>query len=412
MMAKATFPESRIENLVGRRTPRETEHPFALALDNIESWTGQLRDRPGREGVRSGNYFEPGDVLFGKLRPYLAKAWASDRAGVYIGDFLCLVPRGNASSRFLSYVLRTRDFIQRAAASSYGSKMPRIEWDSFKALDVPAPTPSEQRAIADYLDHETAEIDAFIADLDHFQELTTEHLKSLLNVLTLQPSSQDHHKTEGETVQLTRALPHRVDYRGATPIKRSSGIQLVTAGNVRSGWIDYTSPQEFVHTEDYADVMRRGKPEISDILLTMEAPLGNTALVDRTDIALAQRIVKFRASQIIRPTFAMLAMNSLEFQSQLRSLATGSTALGLKASKLSQLYLRVPGLSEQDAAVRQWSSASGAAQEMMSNVGAARELAVERRAALISAAVTGQIEVTKRHKPVAEVLEDEVRERV
>ena len=89
MMAKATFPESRIGNLVERRTPREIDHPFALALDNIESWTGHLLDRPGPEGVgvRSGNYFEPGDVLFGKLRPYLAKAWASDRAGVYIGDF-------------------------------------------------------------------------------------------------------------------------------------------------------------------------------------------------------------------------------------------------------------------------------------------------------------------------------------
>ena len=67
---------------------------------------------------------------------------------------------------------------------------------------------------------------------------------------------------------------------------------LVTARNVRNGTIDYAASQEFVDPADAEEIMRRGTPHLGDLLFTTEAPLGQVALVDREDVALAQRIIK------------------------------------------------------------------------------------------------------------------------
>jgi type I restriction enzyme S subunit len=154
--------------------------------------------------------------------------------------------------------------------------------------------------------------------------------------------------SDWQVVPFVRCMVSQVDYRGATPRKTDSGVQLVTARNVRQGWIDYESSREFVDPVEYATIMRRGTPVRGDLLLTMEAPLGNVALIDREDIALAQRIIKFRVdTRIALPEFIVFAVQSIGFQNQLMTRATGSTALGLKASKLPELRLALPPLAEQ-----------------------------------------------------------------
>lgn len=86
----------------------------------------------------------------------------------------------------------------------------------------------------------------------------------------------------------------RVDYRGKTPEKVEEGRLLVTTRNIKNGVLDYQISQEYIKESQYKDVMSRGLPQIGDILFTMEAPLGHSAIVDREDIAIAQRIIKLR----------------------------------------------------------------------------------------------------------------------
>ena len=101
-----------------------------------------------------------------------------------------------------------------------------------------------------------------------------------------------------EIVPLTKQLDSIVDYRGKTPEKTEEGTFLVTAKNIKDGKICYELSKEYVREADYEEIMHRGIPQIGDILFTTEAPLGQVANVDRTDIALAQRIIKFRACSI------------------------------------------------------------------------------------------------------------------
>lgn len=135
-----------------------------------------------------------------------------------------------------------------------------------------------------------------------------------------------------EIVPLTKQLDSIVDYRGKTPEKTEEGTFLVTAKNIKDGKICYELSKEYVREADYEEIMHRGIPQIGDILFTTEAPLGQVANVDRTDIALAQRIIKFRALSTVNNYYLKYWMLNEGFQQFLHSLSTGSTATGIKSS--------------------------------------------------------------------------------
>lgn len=139
-----------------------------------------------------------------------------------------------------------------------------------------------------------------------------------------------------------------VDYRGKTPTKSSEGVFLVTAKNIKMGYIDYECSKEYIPKETYLEVMRRGYPTIGDVLITTEAPLGNVASVDRTDVALAQRVIKYRGLHgVIDNSYLKQYFLSSKFQRELQSKATGSTAKGIKGSVLHKLRIAYPSLPEQ-----------------------------------------------------------------
>ena len=139
-----------------------------------------------------------------------------------------------------------------------------------------------------------------------------------------------------------------VDYRGKTPRKTEEGIFLITAKNVKMGSLDYKVSQEFIAIEDFESVMSRGKAEIGDVLITTEAPLGNVAQIDREDVALAQRVIKYRGIKgILNNDFLTQKFLTNTFQATLGSLSSGGTVQGIKGSLLHQIEIKYPSLPEQ-----------------------------------------------------------------
>ena len=138
-----------------------------------------------------------------------------------------------------------------------------------------------------------------------------------------------------------------IDYRGKTPAKTQRGVRLITAKNVKKGFINI-SPEEFLSERDYDSWMTRGFPKKGDILFTTEAPMGNAAVVRLSErFALAQRVICFRAYGAVNPDFLTLQLLAEPFQSILDKTATGLTAKGIKAAKLRRLPVAVPPLAEQ-----------------------------------------------------------------
>ncbi len=138
-----------------------------------------------------------------------------------------------------------------------------------------------------------------------------------------------------------------VDYRGNTPPKTDSGIPLITAKNVRMGYLD-REPREYISESTFHKWMTRGFPAVDDLFFTTEAPLGNICLNDIEEpFAIAQRLICFKPYGPTNTRFFMLALMSRSMQRLLDENATGMTAKGIKAAKLKPIPLPVPPEAEQ-----------------------------------------------------------------
>ena len=140
-----------------------------------------------------------------------------------------------------------------------------------------------------------------------------------------------------------------IDYRGATPNKISSGVPLITAKNVKSGYIDYTI-DEYISEEEYRERQQRGISRLGDILFTTEAPLGNAAIANIDKFSAGQRLITFQHygnCTLNNTTFLYFILSDI-FQNQLHARKTGSTVAGIKASILKTLVLPVPPFKEQE----------------------------------------------------------------
>lgn len=154
---------------VGEKTSEPLAGVAYIGLEHIESGTGKFipsMDGTQTESESTVSHFRVGDVLFGKLRPYLAKAVIAYGDGVCTTELLVLRPH-SMDSGYLLRCLLLDGFIKTVDASTFGAKMPRADWTFISNLLLPEPPVAEQQAIAAYLDRETARIDRLV---DHVQD--------------------------------------------------------------------------------------------------------------------------------------------------------------------------------------------------------------------------------------------------
>ena len=147
------------ENVVRQTRGRRHEEIY-IALEHVESWTGKIRKADSDVDFDSQvKQFREGDVLFGKLRPYLAKVARPAGSGVCVGEFLVLRPHAdNLLPGYLEQLLRSKPIIDVIDASTFGAKMPRADWRFIGNLALPLPPLAEQATIAHYLDNVTGRI--------------------------------------------------------------------------------------------------------------------------------------------------------------------------------------------------------------------------------------------------------------
>ena len=287
-----------------------------------------------------------------------------------------------------------------------GSTFLEVTKGTLVGVRIPLPPLAEQRAIVNFLNHKNQQIDELIRIKERRIELLREQRTALINQavtkgldpnVEMKPSGVEWIgviPAHWNAVPLTKYLESIIDYRGRTPEKTEDGRFLITAKNIRDGQIDYEISQEFTSEDEYQRIMTRGIPQIGDVLFTTEAPLGEVANVDDVSIALAQRIIKFRPKpDFLNPYFLKYWILSYSFQSDLQRYATGSTAKGIKASKLCLLKLNLPPLKEQKQIVDFLDCKTKQIDDLIAAEHRKIELLKEYRQSLISEAVTGKIDV-------------------
>ena len=250
----------------------------------------------------------------------------------------------NITPEFSKYLFRCSFMRSEISRTASGVTRFNISKERFKKILIPVLCPDNPKKSLEIQAEIVRILDAMTA---HTAELTAE--------LTARKKQYNYYRDkllsfedgEVEWQRLIDACDY-VDYRGKTPVKTEKGVFLVTAKNIRMGYIDYAASEEFVSKEDYSVVMRRGLPKNGDILITTEAPCGFVAQVDRENIALAQRVIKYRSkNKKLSNNFIKHYLISSHFQNKLMNAATGSTVKGIKGSKLHQLTIPIPSEDEQ-----------------------------------------------------------------
>lgn len=280
-----------------------------------------------------------------------------------------------------------------------------LDADSYLNELAPYPPLNVQVAIASFLDRETAKLDQLAEKKQRLIKLLQEKRQVLITQAVTKgldpnvPMKDSGIPWLGEvpahwSIQLLRTVVKKfVDYRGKTPDKTDSGVPLITARNVKDGIINHDLAPEFISEDEYFDWMVRGFPEKGDVIMTTEAPLGEVAQIIDESIALAQRLILFKVDKnVMCNEFLKHQFLSQFGHSELWSNATGSTALGIKADRLKGVRILVPSLEEQNNIISFLESNYQAQKDLVGKLERQITKIQEYRQALISAAVTGQID--------------------
>lgn len=145
-----------------------------IGLENIASWSGSFISTNSQYDREQSLICEPEDILFGKLRPYLAKVYMNDRLCCCSNEFAVIRVNGQ-NKRYMWYQLLSHGFIFEIDRSTYGTKMPRANAEFIRNVFVALPSEIEQQKIANYLDKMCAEIDTVLektrASIEEYKKL-------------------------------------------------------------------------------------------------------------------------------------------------------------------------------------------------------------------------------------------------
>ena len=154
------LPIIRCCTLIRKRV--ETSQSLRISLENIESGTGKYIPT-GSIYEGQGVEFQANDILFGKLRPYLAKVMLVEGIGEALGDIWVLRSNSIVIPEYLRWVLSSKRIIELIDSTTYGAKMPRADWKVNSRHSIPIPPLEEQRSISNYLNKISTNIDISIS---------------------------------------------------------------------------------------------------------------------------------------------------------------------------------------------------------------------------------------------------------
>ena len=293
-------------------------------------------------------------------------------------------PRADRDQRFLLYVLEAvyrGDWLEVLCnKSTFG----HLTVEKLTALRVPDPPAVMQRAIADYLDTETARIDALITKKKRMIELLEERFQAAI---------RDRLASLAAPLLPLKRAWRVVDCKHLTPTYVDEGFPVVSPGDVSPGRLDLLRATRFVNLhdlDDLADGPRR--PRRGDIIYSRNASIGTAAYVDTDERFCMGQDVCLISSTDQNQLFLTYVLNTVGLD-QLDVQKIGSTFSRINISQIVELLVPVPGSSVQMELAgefdRMADRSRGAKSKLKHQIG----LLLEHRQALITAAVTGELEI-------------------
>ena len=377
--------------------------PF-VALEHIASGTGALVNGFKWTKASPEQYvrFRPGDILFGKLRPYLRKVLLTDRNGCCPTELLVLRPQPSLDSGFGYYLVQSDNVISYAHASSYGVKMPRTSWDQLGRLGIQLPPLPEQRAIAAFLDRETARIDELVAMkralIDRLDgSLRGRQAKALLGGGPIPDTGPGPHQvdlSEGWRLLPFKRLFTEIDERSNT------GDEMLLSVSQTKGVIPQS---DLGDRHQYAESLVGYKRcEAGDLVVNrMWVYYGALGIAPCSGIVSPDYSVFRRSCPDVDAEFMASVLRTHAYVAEMTRLVRGiGTAFQgqvrkprLHPRELGAILMPVPPLDQSERIVAELGALRQGTEHLIRAGRNFIDLLKERRQALITAAVTGRIDV-------------------
>lgn len=377
---------------------------WVLELEDIEKDTSKIFQRltfAQRQSKSTKNRFYAGDVLYGKLRPYLNKVVRADQDGYCTTEIIPLPSSRWLDSSYLFYWLKHPAFLDYVTSVSHGLNMPRLGTEAGNAAPFVLAPLNEQKRIADKLDAVLARVDACRERLDRVPAILKRFRQSVLAAATsgkLTEEWREEHKSQGEwRAALIGTLLNDIRYGTAkkcqyepqqTPVLR---IPNVIDGKVNHEDIKYA---EFDDGELSKLALSAG-----DILMIRSngslGLVGRTALVSDREAGFlyAGYLIRLRFNQsLILPAYASLALSSPQSRDAIELVARSTSGVNnINTEEIKALEISLPGIEEQQEIIRRVEELFAYADRLEARYAAARAQVERLTPALLAKAFRGEL---------------------
>lgn len=338
----------------------------------------------------------PGDVLVtegaGSLAAVGAAAvWSGELSAVtcFQNTLLRLRPRSGVNGRYLAWWARHAYADRRFAAEATGVNIYHLSAERVRAISAPQPTLAHQRAIADFLDAETARIDVLTSRRRRQQELLEQRRDVEARALLVDEDSSG----KVDPAPLKRRW-RVLDCKHRTPAYTPDGYPVVSPGDVTPGTLDLSRCHRFVGEEDFRDLTDGRRPLKGDLIYSRNASIGIAAYVTvDAPFTMGQDVCLITSSGQDQRYLGHV-LNTLGVD-QLEQLKIGSTFSRVNIAQIQELLIPDREPAEQRRLADELDRRSAAYSDTLTVLDRAVALLQERKQAPITAAVTGQLDVAR-----------------
>jgi type I restriction enzyme S subunit len=314
----------------------------------------------------------------------------SDHEGIVSPAYFVARPLTDDCSAFLHHLLRSLPLITQYGARSKGIRPSQwdLPWEQFQNITVELPTPATQRATADYLDRETARIDAVIAAKRQMGELLEERRQAQIS----------------DILWTQEARPVRLKFLAAPPTSGNrdhssftfteDGVPCLRGLNIRPGTIDRAAVLRLSNDDHLRHIGTRLRA--GDVVVVRSGLAGSAAAIpDDLDDCNCVDLVIIRRSPRLVPDYLVYVINSHEASQQVARRSVGALLTHFNAVDAADLVLPLRSLQAQQEVVERVKKIDIEFHRMRTLLNRQVVLLVEHRQALIAAAVTGQLDITE-----------------
>ncbi|MCX5415312.1 restriction endonuclease subunit S [Streptomyces sp. NBC_00059] len=391
-----TFPRNwqtqRSRFLFDRRDVRGADAPLASATKTGVALRSDLEYSVWNPNSDVSNYklVEPDDFVIG-LRSFQHGISHSAVRGIVSPAYTVLRPRDSLDARFVKHYFRSNLLISHLANITQGIRQGQaIDIEAFKDLTMPVPSLEEQRRIADFLDVETSKIDGISSLAEEAGKLSRARRTAVIDwELSRIPDSY--------VIPAGRACDAIYDCVNKTaPITNTpTPFRMIRTSNIRMGRVDVE--ETFRVTEQtFKEWNRRGAPRAGDILFTRQAPVGEAGLLtSNAQVFLGQQVMLYRPNiEVMLPQFLLLNFLSSFMKRQFALASDGAAHAHMRVHDCLKLRVYRPALDIQTEIIDRVSSSLNHSDALHAATTRQVALLAERRQALVTAAVTGQFDVS------------------